>query len=291
VRQQSHAGGLYTWHFELDGPELTACTTTRHGGSSTGPYGGLNLGYHVGDDPDRVATNRALLCDALGFETLTVADQQHGRRVTVVDDALVGAGYRSDADARARLGETDGLVTDRVGAALAVLVADCGPVVLFDPVRRVLGVTHVGRRGAVLDVVGATVGLMAGAFGTDPADVRAGIGPCIGTSSYEIGGPALDEVRHAFGDDLLESSRPGHARFDLVGAIRRRLAAAGVPGDRVDVAGIDTFARTGDVFSDRAERPCGRFMLAAALRRRPPLTPSTGTIHWRHPLMTVARHR
>ncbi|HEX4082690.1 MAG TPA: polyphenol oxidase family protein [Acidimicrobiales bacterium] len=266
MRKQSHARGLRTWHFALDGPGLVALTTTRHGGRSTGPYRGLNLGYHVGDDPDNVAANRGLLGDALGFESLTVADQQHGRRVTVVDDALVGAGYRSDADARDRLGETDGLVTDQPGVALAVLVADCGPVVLFDPVRRVLGVAHVGRRGAVLDVVGATVGVMTATFGTDPADVRAGIGPCIGRSSYEIGGPALDEVRQALGDDLLEPSRPGHARFDLVGAIRRRLAGTGVPDDHVEVAGVDTFASTADVFSDRAVRPCGRFMLVAALR-------------------------
>jgi YfiH family protein len=266
VRKQSHAGGLCTWHFELDGPGVVALTTTRHGGRSAGPYGGLNLGYHVGDDPDHVAANRGLLCHALGFETLTVADQQHSRRVAVVDDALVGAGYRSDADARDRLGETDGLVTDQPGVALGVLVADCGPVVLFDPVRRVLGVAHVGRRGAVVDVVGATVDVMAGTFGTDPGDVRAAVGPCIGRASYEIGGPALDEVRQALGDDLLEPSRPGHARFDLVSAIRRRLAGAGVPDDHVEVAGADTFTSTANVFSDRAERPCGRFMLIAALR-------------------------
>ncbi len=266
MRKQSHAGGLCTWHFALDGPGLMALATTRHGGRSTGPYRGLNVGYHVGDDPDRVAANRALLCRTVGVETLTVADQQHGCRVAVVDDALAGSGYRSEADARARLGETDGLVTDRVGAALGVLVADCGPVVLFDPVRRVLGVAHVGRRGAVLDVVGATVDRMTDTFGTDPLDVRAAVGPCIGGSSYEIGGPALDEVRHALGDDLLDPSRPGHARFDLVGAIRRRLAGAGVRDDHVEVADVDTFTSTADFFSDRAERPCGRFMLLAALR-------------------------
>jgi polyphenol oxidase len=266
VRERSHAGGLRTSHFDVDGPELVALTTTRHGGRSAGPYRGLNLAYHVGDDPDRVAANRDLLCGAIGFETLTVADQQHGRRVAVVDRSLAGAGYRSDADARARLGGTDALVTDDAGTALAVLVADCAPVVLFDPVRRVLGVAHVGRRGAVVDVVGATVDVMARTFRTDPSDVRAGVGPCIGRASYEIGGAALDDVRDALGDDLLEPSRPGHARFDLAGAVRRRLAGAGVPDDHVDVARVDTFASTADVFSDRAERPCGRFMLVAAVR-------------------------
>lgn len=266
MRPESHASGLSTWHFDMDGPDLLAVTTTRHGGASDGPYRGLNLAYHVADDPHRVAANRDDLCRTLGVDALTVADQQHGRQVAVVDHSLAGAGYRSDQEARDRLGSVDGLVTDRPGAALAVLVADCGPVVLFDPVRRVLGVAHAGRRGTVLDVIGATVRTMVATFGTDPADLRAGLGPCIGQPSYEIGGPALEETRQALGDDLLVPSRPGHARFDLVGAIRRRLAEAGVPDDQVEVAGVDTFRHTADVFSDRAQRPCGRFMLVAALR-------------------------
>jgi purine-nucleoside/S-methyl-5'-thioadenosine phosphorylase / adenosine deaminase len=266
VRERSYASGLRTWHFDVDGSELVALTTTRHGGRSTGPYRGLNLAYHVDDDPDDVAANRDLLCDAIGFETLTVADQQHSRRVAVVDRSLAGAGYRSDADARARLPGTDALVTDQPGIALAVLVADCAPVVLFDPVCRVLGVAHVGRRGAVVDVVGATVDVMTRTFRTDPSDIRAGVGPCIGRDNYEIGGAVIDDVREALGDDLLEPSRSGHARFDLTAAVRRRLADAGAPDDHVDVAGVDTFASTADVFSDRAERPCGRFMLVAAMR-------------------------
>ncbi len=266
MRRQDHPGGLCTWHFGLDGPGVLAAVTTRHGGTSTGPYRGLNLGYHVGDDPDRVADNRRLLCRAVGVDTVTVPDQRHGRRVAVVDDALAGAGYGSDEDARERLAATDALVTDRPGVALGVLMADCGPVVLLDPARRVLAVAHAGRRGTVLDVVGATVGVMVDLFGTDPADLRAGVGPCIGAASYEIGGAALGETEAALGDRFLTASRPGHARFDLPGAIRLRLAQAGVPDGQVEMAGADTCRNTADLFSDRADRPCGRMMLVAALR-------------------------
>jgi len=257
---------MCTWHFAFDGPGVLAAVTTRHGGTSTGPYSGLNLAYHVGDDPARVADNRRLLGDALGVGDVTVPDQQHGRRVAVVDDALAGAGYPSDDDARRQLPATDALVTDRPGVSLGVLMADCGPVVLFDPARRVLGVVHSGRRGTVLDVVGAAVATMHDRFGSDPADLLAGVGPCIGGDHYEIGGPALAETVDALGDRFLAPSRPGHARFDLPGAIRWRLLQAGVPAEGVEMAGVDTFGATADLFSDRAARPCGRMLLVAALR-------------------------
>ncbi|HEX3947561.1 MAG TPA: polyphenol oxidase family protein [Acidimicrobiales bacterium] len=266
MQERSHAGGLRTWHFGFDGPALLAATTTRHGGAGTGPYAGLNLAYHVGDDPEVVADNRELLCRALGLPGLTVPDQQHGRRIAVVDRSLAGAGHRSDREARDRLATVDGLVTDQPGIALGILMADCGPVALYDPVRRVLGVAHAGRRGVVLDVVGATVRAMTDRFGSDPVDLMAGVGPCIAQASYEIGGPSLEETRAALGDDLLAPSRPGHATFDLPGAIRRRLVGAGVPGSQIEMAGVDTYRSTDDLFSDRACRPCGRLMLVAALR-------------------------
>ncbi|HVX23459.1 MAG TPA: polyphenol oxidase family protein [Acidimicrobiales bacterium] len=278
MRRQVHPGGVCTWHFDLDGPGVLAAVTTRHGGASTGPYRGLNLAYHVGDDPDRVAGNRRLLCRALGVATVTVPDQQHGCRVAVVDGDLAGAGYRSDDDARARLPATDALVTDQPGVALGVLMADCGPVVLFDPGRPALAVVHSGRRGAVLDVVGAAVRTLQDRFGTDPADLRAGVGPCIGPASYEIGGDALADTADALGDRFLAPSRPGHAHFDLPGALRWRLLQAGVPDRQVEMAAVDTYRSTADLFSDRAARPCGRIMLLAALRRgvRPADDPPAG---------------
>ncbi len=266
MRAQHHAGGIVTWRFAVDGPGLTAVFTTRRGGCSSGPYAGLNLAYHVGDDPACVAANRSQVCAALGVDRLTVADQQHGCAVAVVDAALAGAGHGSEEDSRARLAGIDALVTDQLGVALAVLVADCAPVLLFDPVHRALGVVHAGRAGACLDVVGATVRTMGERFGTRPPDLRAGVGPCIGPASYEIAGSALDAVRAAFGDDLVRPTSKGRACFDLPAAVRRRLSDAGVDGDAVDAMGVDTAAAGTDLFSDRVARPCGRSMLIAALR-------------------------
>ena len=264
-----HPNGVRTWDLAHGDPDVLAVVTTRHGGCSVGPYAGCNLAFHVGDDPDAVRANRELVCEALGVDTLTVADQQHGRTVAVVEGALAGAGHRSLDDAVARLPATDALVTDEPGVALAVLVADCAPVVLHDPVRHVLAVVHAGRRGAVLDVVGATVDALEATFGTRPADLSAVVGPCIGPDSYELGGAELAEAQAAFGTGLLIPTRLGHARFDLPRAVHRRLVGAGLDPARVEVVGIDTASATADLFSHRAQRPCGRFAVVAALRPAP----------------------
>ncbi|MBA2282429.1 MAG: laccase domain-containing protein, partial [Acidimicrobiia bacterium] len=138
--------------------------TNRHGGVSEGPYESLNLGDHVGDDPEAVRANRERVAVGIGVDRLTMADQRHGARVAVVDRSNAGAGHAGAAEAAAEFGATDALVTAEPGVALAVLVADCAPVVLWDEFRRVLAVAHCGRPGAVLDVVGATVEAMAEAF-------------------------------------------------------------------------------------------------------------------------------
>ncbi len=265
MRWEEAAPGLRIWHFDFDGEGVLAGVTARHGGVSTGSYESLNLGYHVGDDPAAVAENRSRLCSSLEVPQLTVADQQHRDRVAVIDGALAGAGHASVEDSLGRLPATDAMVTDLPGVALTIMVADCAPVVFYDP-RGALGVAHVGRGGAVLDVVGATVATMKDRFGTDPTDLRVGVGPCINRSRYEIGGSALEDTRRSFPDPgLFDETSPGHACFDLAAAVTRRLEAAGIASNQIEVARVDTYGSP-DFFSDRAVRPCGRFMLVASLR-------------------------
>jgi YfiH family protein len=249
--------------FPFDSERVTAVVTTRHGGVSSGVYGSLNLGGHVGDDPEAVAENRRRLAAALGVGRLTIADQRHTDRVAVVTQALAGRGHDGVADS------TDALITAVPGAALAVLVADCAPVLLFDPVHRAAGVAHSGRAGTLRGVVPKAVDAMTAAFGTVPGDLLVGIGPAIGGASYEIGAAEAAEVTAALGAAaarLLTPSRPGHALFDLTGAIRGQLRAAGIPAANVHDLATDTRTSTGDFFSDRAARPCGRFAAVAVLR-------------------------
>ena len=260
--------GLRLLPFPFDGAGVTAVVSTRHGGVSRGPYGRLNLGGHVGDDPAAVAENRRRLASALGVDRLTMADQRHTGRVAVVTAELAGRGHDGAADAAAAFPATDAMISDRPGAALAILVADCAPVVFYDPVRRAAGVAHSGRVGTLHGVVPNTVAALAETFGSDPADLLVGIGPAIGAASYEIGAAEAAQVTAVFGaggERLLQPSRPGHALFDLKAAIRGQLSAAGVPASQVCDLAVDTRASTGDFFSDRAARPCGRFAAVVKL--------------------------
>jgi YfiH family protein len=261
--------GLPLRAFPFHSDQATAVVTTRHGGVSTGAYGSLNLAGHVGDDPAAVTENRRRLAAALGVDKLTVADQKHTARVAVVDGRLAGRGHDGVADAAAAFPATDAMITNRPGVALTVLVADCAPVVLYDPVQGAVAVAHSGRAGTIKGVLPETINAMAAAFGSAPADLLIGIGPAIGAASYEIGATEASLVSAAFGEAgarLLTPTRPGHATFDLVAAIRAQLGAAGVKEGNVHDMAIDTRASTDDFFSDRAARPCGRFAAVAVLR-------------------------
>lgn len=251
--------------FGFSGTPFVAAVTTRHGGVSEGPYATLNLADHVGDDPAAVRENRDRLATALGVERVTFMDQQHGDVVAVVDADTAGRGHVGGGNAAAAFPATDAMVTDVAGVALAVLVGDCVPVVLVDPVRRAVGVAHCGRRGTVLGLLATTVERMTQTYGTLPADLRVGLGPCIGADSYEVGPAEVAAVRDAFpGLDVLRPTREGHACLDLVTVLRRQLADAGVPATGVEVMAVDTLRSPQDFFSDRAARPCGRF--AAVVR-------------------------
>ncbi|MBO9524332.1 MAG: peptidoglycan editing factor PgeF [Nocardioidaceae bacterium] len=235
--------------FPFDGDGVRAVVTTRHGGVSAAPYDSLNLGVHVGDDPDAVAENRRRVADALGVERLTIADQQHGSGVAVVTAENAATVFPA----------TDGLVTNVPGVALATLVADCGPVLLWDPVHHAIGAAHCGRRGVLAGVLAATVAALGEQYGSLPEDLVAGVGPCIGVASYEVG----EAEAEPFDTSLTRRSRPGHAYVDLPGAVRRQLGDLGI--GTVHAMDVDTRISTDTFFSDRAARPCGRFAAVAVL--------------------------
>ena len=254
--------------FPFSGEGVTAVVTTRHGGVSVGPYASLNLGAQVGDDPQAVRQNRRRVAAAVGADRLTIAAQQHTNRVAIVDRVSAGRGHDGVADSRSAFPATDALVTDLPGIALAVVVADCAPVVLFDPVRRVIGVAHCGRAGTVSGMLPNTVEAMSKAYGSDPGDLLVGIGPAIRADSYEIGDAEAAQVTAAFGPDaagLLTPTRPGHCTLDMVGGLRIQLRRAGVKDANVHDMGIDTRTTAGEFFSHRAARPSGRFAAVALL--------------------------
>ena len=244
---------------------VSVAVTTRHGGVSEPPYDTLNLGLHVGDKPADVATNRTRAASAFGagLDTTVFARQVHGSGVAVVGPPHGGRGTASDDDA---IADTDVLVTTAPGVTLAIMVADCVPIALVDPVARVLAAVHAGWRGTAAGVTGAALATMT-SLGARPDRVRAYLGPAVAPDRYQV----ADEVYQALlgaGHGELDAGvarvdGPGHWLVDLVAANRQHLRTAGLRDEHVDASGPTT--SDSDFFSDRTERPCGRFALLARL--------------------------
>jgi len=164
IGQRNHASGA---HFAF---------TDRWGGVSAAPYEELNLGGAVGDDPAAVHANRRLAAESLGLDPAHVVwmNQVHGPDVAVVDGPW---------GTTAGIPSVDGLVTARRGLALAVLTADCTPVLLADPVAGIAAAAHAGRPGMVAGVVPAAVEAMV-KLGAEPARIVARTGPAVCGNCY-----------------------------------------------------------------------------------------------------------
>ncbi|MEW9529691.1 peptidoglycan editing factor PgeF [Microbispora sp. NPDC049125] len=217
--------------------------TDRHGGVSAGPYGTRNLGGAVGDDPEAVAENRAKTAAELGLDQVVFMRQVHG-----ADVAHVTAPFEGEPPA------LDGVLTDRPGLGLAVLVADCAPVLLADPVAGVVGGAHSGRPGTEAGVVPALVEAMA-ARGAEPARMVAMIGPSACGLCYEVPADLRDRVAGRV-PETWSVTRAGTPALDLRAGIAAQLARAGVPDVRHD--GRCTIETPG-LYSYRREHRTGRF--------------------------------
>jgi YfiH family protein len=208
---------------------IDGCFTTRYGGLSPAPWDELNLGLHVEDEPGRVLANRDLLARHLGTAWVGFPQQVHGAGVLVVD--AVRAGSRRIVRGGAR--GVDALVTREPGTPIGVLVADCLPVLLADPIGRVVGVAHAGRRGLAAGVLQNTLAAMV-TCGATPADCVAVIGPGVCAGCYEVPAAMRDEVA-AVVSGSAATTRQGTPSLDLAAGAAGILRALGV-GDVRTVA-------------------------------------------------------
>ncbi|WP_405446780.1 peptidoglycan editing factor PgeF [Streptomyces achromogenes] len=219
--------------------------TDRWGGVSAAPYEELNLGGAVGDAPEAVRANRELTAKSLGLDPDLVVwmNQVHGADVAVVDEPW-GEGPVPEADA---------VVTARRGLALAVLTADCVPVLLADPVAKVVAAAHAGRPGMVKGVVPAAVRAMA-ELGAEPGRIVARTGPAVCGRCYEVPEAmraevaAVEPAAHAetgWGTPAVDVSAGVHAQLDRLGVCDRA---------RTPVCTLESQ----DHFSYRRDRTTGR---------------------------------
>lgn len=228
---------------------VRAGCTLRAGGSSRAPYASFNLGDHVGDEPAAVGSNRALLRTELQLPSEPLWLQQvHGTRVL-------------DADAADGAGPADAAVTRQGDRVLAILVADCMPVLFASADGAVLGAAHAGWRGLAAGVLECTVAAMK----TVPGGIHAWLGPAIGAQHFEVG----EEVRAAFiahdasASAAFAANARGRWQCDLGLLVRARLAALGL--GQVTSADLCTFADAARCYSYRRDGRTGR--MAALLWR------------------------
>ena len=200
--------------------------TTRIGGASRGIYSSLNLGQNLSDEHAHVKDNYALVCSALGIkeEYIVCSKQIHGAIVRVVTREDRGRLYECSEP------EADALITRDSGVALVVFVSDCVPILLHDPVRRVIGAVHAGWRGTAADITGVAVQRMSDEFGCLPADIRAAIGPSISACCYETDRDVADAMQSRLSEnaDTVISMRGEKYMVDLKEANRLLLRKAGV---------------------------------------------------------------
>ncbi len=222
---------------------VEAFFTTRDGGVSTGEFASLNLGSSNLDDPDHVRENYRRVATAIGSDSVQRIRQTHSASVMHID-ALDEAS------------EGDAIITNRVGVAVAMIVADCTPLLVVDPARHQLAVVHAGWRGMAAGVIEATVK----ALDSDVAQLRVAIGPAISGDRYQVGPEVIASSPH-----FAPNARPDvgdRYMLDTRASAVSILEGLGLlPVNLI----ISTQVTDGGAqfFSDRAARPCGRFALVA----------------------------
>ncbi len=219
-------------------------TTTRAGGVSARPFDTFNLGDHVGDDPAAVAANRKRLASSIGLaeDAVVWMNQVHSANIAVVEGPQPAA-----------FDQTDALVSATRGLALAVVTADCVPVLLADARAGVIGAAHAGRVGAQIGIVPRTIEAMAD-LGASVGDISVLLGPAVSGRNYEVPADMAAEVEAALPGSRCRTVK-GTPGVDIRAGIARQLTELGVKS-----VGIDPRCTVEDtaLFSHRRDAPTGR---------------------------------
>ena len=227
------------------GDGVVAAFSGRGGGVSGAPYDSLNLGLAIGDDPAAVAANRALVAAACGAR---ITDLSWMRQVHSAEVCYLGAGMAEPP------GPVDAMFTDVPGRVLCVLVADCLPVLVADPVSRIVGAAHAGREGMAAGVVPALIAAMTAA-GASPANMRALTGPGICGGCYEVPTELQERVSAAVPAARCQTY-DGTPGLDISAGVRAQLATAGVGWCR---SAARCTKESPDLYSYRRDGTTGRF--------------------------------
>ncbi len=234
---------------------LFCAVSDRHGGVSPAPYDTLNIALHVGDNPVNVLRNRTILANRYDYlsENLIYMEQTHSANIAVIDDAAIN-----------KIDNCDALITDQKNIPLMVMIADCIPLLLFDPVQRVIAAVHAGRNGTFAQIGPKTVATMQERFATKPGDILAALGPSIHACCYEVGADLADITVKNFGEAYIQK-RGEKNYMDLQKLNVDQLTGAGLSPEHIEVS-PHCSACDSNYFSYRREGTTGRFAGVIKLR-------------------------
>ena len=264
-----HERGGVAW---LEFPAFAAlggflhAVSTRKGGVSGKPFDGLNFSHRVGDRSDRVTENRGLFCRAVGVKAdhLVTVNQTHSDIVVCVAAGDEGKGARDNPVA-----DGDALVTNIPGLPLFIQTADCMPVLLADPIKKVVGVAHAGWKGTFMGIAAKTVEKMVEHYGCRAEDIHAAFGPAIGPCCYEVEASMRDELKksYAWAEEAFRNGFHGKWHLDMEEVNARQVMEKGVKPENLIRPGICTIENLDLFYSHRAEAgKTGRFATLVMLK-------------------------
>jgi polyphenol oxidase len=258
-----HKQGLRYYQFDIfKGYPIFHAVLTRHGGFSQKPYDTLNTGGTVGDDPKAVLVNHQRIYEVLGYDYQSRFDvwQVHGTDIVCTD---------SPRNPTLPFTQADGILTANPSVSLFMRFADCVPILLHDPVKKVIGIVHAGWQGTSQKIGKIAVEMMQACYDSVPDNLLAAIGPSICQGCYEVGPEVLQSFTQSLGRKAQEYFKTDGTHFylDLWAANQDILRMAGV--HQIEVSGICTACHLEDWYSHRAENgKTGRFGVFLSLQNR-----------------------
>lgn len=241
-RETDGSGFFQFDHFNAF-PEITHAFFSRKGGASSGPWQSLNAGHGIGDETEAVNRNLDRILNMSGGNRLISVHQVHGRKAVT---------YRGETGFSNPFAEADAIITDRPGAALMIRTADCQPILLYDPEKKVVAGIHSGWRGNVQNIIGSTIDTMIKDFGSAPDSLIAGIGPSLGPCCAEF-----INYKEELPDAFLPFKK-GENHFDFWKISQSQLVAKGVDESRIRISGLCTRCNQDLFFSYRRDKITGR---------------------------------
>lgn len=241
-------------HF--DKYHLVHGVSTRMHGCSKQPFHSLNLGLHTADEREYVLKNRELFASAVGVDPLAAvtAQQVHEDTIAVVKAASKDCGTK-EREYQRTFTSTDALITGEPAIPLMLFFADCVPVLFFDPIQRVVAISHAGWKGTVARIAAKTLIKMQSDYNVNPHDCLIGIGPSIGQCCYEVDDAVISRLRQEFDSHWPSFVSPRGERWllDLWKVNQVQLLEAGASRQNIISSGICTSCNSALFYSHRAE--------------------------------------